>query len=107
MRSKEELADYRYFEDPDLPLVEVNEQDDQIILIAEMPGVTKEDIELKSTNYSMTISTKKNVIGRNYYKEIDLPSAIDPNYAKARYQNGILEVKLKKIEEQQKKIKID
>jgi len=26
MRSKEDLADYRYFEDPDLPLVEVNEE---------------------------------------------------------------------------------
>jgi len=26
MRSKEESADYRYFEDPDLPLVEVNEE---------------------------------------------------------------------------------
>jgi len=89
------------------PLTEFNEQDDQIIVICEMPGVTKEDIELKATTHSITISTKTKSKGRKYYKEVELPSAINSDYARARYTNGILEVTLKKIDEQQKNIKVD
>ncbi len=89
------------------PLVEVNEEQDQIIIIAEMPGVSKEDIELNATNRSITISTEKIVSGRSYLKEIDLPAAIDSDYAKARYTNGILEVRLKKIKEKGKPIDIE
>ena len=89
------------------PLVEINEEEDQIILVAEMPGVNKEDIELNATNRSITISTQKIVSGRSYFKEIDLPAAINQDYAKARYTNGILEVRLKNIKEQGKFIDID
>lgn len=89
------------------PLVEVNEEEDQIILIAEMPGVNKEDIELNATNTSITISTEKIVSGRSYFKEIDLPAPINSDYAKARYTNGILEVKLKKLKEKGKSIDIE
>ena len=89
-----------------VPLVEVNEGVDQIIVIAEMPGVDRDDIELKSTSHSITISTK-DTANRHYYKEVELPSTINTDYAKARYQNGILEIKLKKVDEKQKDIKID
>jgi HSP20 family protein len=89
------------------PLVEVNEDGKKIIIIAEMPGVTREDIELKATSNSITISTKEGPMSRKYYKEVDLPSTIDSNYAKARYTNGILEVTLKKIDEKHTSIKID
>ena len=88
------------------PLVEVNEEEEIIIVIAEMPGVDREDIELKATIHSITISTKENA-NRHYYKEVELPSAINSDYAKARYSNGILEIELKKIDEKHKKIKID
>jgi len=89
------------------PLVEVNEETDQIIVIAEMPGVTRDDIELKATSNSITISTKIGTTGRKYHKEVDLPSPINSSYAKARYQNGILEVKLKKEEQAFSNIEID
>ncbi|TXT65173.1 MAG: Hsp20/alpha crystallin family protein [Promethearchaeota archaeon] len=91
------------------PLVEINEEEDHIIVIAEMPGVTKSDITLKATTHKLTISTEeKSSLGHRYYKEIDLPVAITSDYAKARYANGILEVKLKKeSDEEQKDIHID
>ncbi|MFX1553935.1 MAG: archaeal heat shock protein Hsp20 [Promethearchaeota archaeon] len=89
------------------PMTEVNEEGDQIIVICEMPGVTREEIELKATTNSLTILTKFKDKGRNYYKEVELPSAINSDYARARYTNGILEVKLKKIDEKQTDIKID
>ncbi|MFX1366441.1 MAG: archaeal heat shock protein Hsp20 [Promethearchaeota archaeon] len=89
------------------PLTEVSEQDDNIIIICEMPGVTREEIEIKATTRSLTISTESKDKGRNYYKEIELPSPINSDYARARYTNGILEVKLKKIDEKQTNIKIE
>lgn len=89
------------------PLVEVNEENDQIIVIAEMPGVTKEDVEIKATSRSLTISTKVGTYSRNYRKEVELPYPINSDYAKARLQNGILEVKLKKLDEKHKDIKVD
>jgi HSP20 family protein len=89
------------------PLVEINEEANQLVVIAEMPGVTKGDVELKATSHSLTISTKSDSFGKKYYKEIELPAAINSDYAKARLQNGILEVKLKKIDEKHTKIEID
>ena len=89
------------------PLVEINEEPSQIIVIAEMPGTQKALIELKATSHSLTISTKPSDKSRKYYKEVELPAAINSDYAKARYQNGILEVKLKKIDEKHTNIKVD
>jgi len=104
---KEPISGERKIRKTREPLVEVNEEEDQIILIAEMPGVNKEDIELNATNTSITISTEKIVSGRSYFKEIDLPAPINSDYAKARYTNGILEVKLKKLKEKGKSIDIE
>ncbi len=89
------------------PLVEVNEEEDQIVVIAEMPGVSKEDIEINATNRSLTISTEKNILGRKYFKEIELPNTINSGYAKARYTNGILEIRLKKLKEKEKGTSIE
>jgi len=88
------------------PLVEVSEETDHIVIIAEMPGEEQDDIELKATNHSLTISTKKNA-NRHYYKEVELSSTINSDVAKARYVNGILEVRLKIIDETHKNIKIE
>ena len=104
---KEPISGQRKVRKTREPLVEVNEDQDQIIVIAEMPGVSKEDIELNATNRSITISTEKIVSGRSYFKEIDLPAAIDSDYAKARYTNGILEVRLKRLKEKGKPIDIE
>lgn len=89
------------------PMVEVNEEGDQIVLVAEMPGVSKEDIEITTTNRVLTISTEKNVLGRRYFKEIELPGDIDSDYVKARYTNGILEIRLKKLMKKEKGTSIE
>ncbi|TFF96989.1 MAG: Hsp20/alpha crystallin family protein [Promethearchaeota archaeon] len=91
------------------PLVDINEEEDEIIVIAELPGTEKENIELNATYYTLTISTKdKTNAGYKFYTEVNLPSAVNSDYAKARYTNGILEVKLKKIKSgKQSNIKIE
>ncbi len=77
------------------PLVDVTSGDRVVQVVAEVPGVNKEDIELEGTEDTLTIrvDTEK----RKYYKVVDLPEKVDPNSAKASYKNGVLEVTLNKL----------
>jgi HSP20 family protein len=79
------------------PLVDIVDDQDELIVVAEIPGVRKEDIELSATEHTLAIRAKSDETGRNYEKEVDLPAKINPNIARARYSHGILEVKLQKV----------
>ena len=79
------------------PLVDIVEEGDELIVVAEVPGVKKEDITLSATETTLSIQAKSQDRERNYEKVVDLPAKINPNIAKARYTNGILEVRLEKI----------
>ncbi|MEM1569200.1 MAG: archaeal heat shock protein Hsp20 [Candidatus Bathyarchaeia archaeon] len=76
------------------PLVDVIEKEDEIIVVAELPGVEKEQIQVNATEKSLTI--RVDAPDRRYRKELELPDTIDPKSSKATYKNGVLEVKLKK-----------
>ncbi|NVM52388.1 MAG: Hsp20/alpha crystallin family protein [Candidatus Helarchaeota archaeon] len=76
------------------PLVDIIEEDTEIIVIAEIPGVIKSDINLNTTETMLTLSV--DTPKRKYFKEILFPYEVDPNSVKAHYKNGILEIKLKK-----------
>ncbi len=89
------------------PLVDVIEEQDKINVIAEVPGVSREEINIEVLDENkLKISTTGK---KKYYKEVVLPSAVDPDSAKATYSNGVLEVVLKKKEtvKEGKKIKIE
>lgn len=75
------------------PLVDVIDEDGTVKVVAEVPGVTKDDIKLDATERTLTVSVEAE---RKYYKTVDLPAEIDPESAKATYKNGILEVTLTK-----------
>lgn len=76
------------------PLIDIMEEKDVIKIIAEVPGVEKSDIKLNCSEKSLTISvdTEK----RKYYKELELPTEVDPKISKASYKNGVLEITLTK-----------
>lgn len=76
------------------PLVDIMTEKDEIIIVAELPGVEKNDIKLNATEKTLTISV--DTPKRKYYKELELPEKVDPKSAKASYKNGVLEVRLKK-----------
>ncbi len=76
------------------PLVDIMEADpDELKIIVELPGVRKEDIKLKTTERTMLITAGHGEY--NYQKKLDLPVEVQPETAKARYNNGVLEVTLK------------
>ncbi|NIW11257.1 MAG: Hsp20 family protein, partial [Gammaproteobacteria bacterium] len=74
--------------------------DKEVKVIAELPGVEKEDIKLHGTEDMLTISV--DTPQRKYYKELELPESVDPKSAETSYKNGVLEVTLKKTEKKKK-----
>ncbi len=89
------------------PLIDVIETDDEVQVIAEMPGVRKEDIDLNATERSLEIKAEGE--NRRYHEVVELPCEVIPDSAKARYNNGVLEVVFKKKhpEKKGKKIKVE
>ena len=83
------------------PLVDVLETDGEVKVIAELPGVEKKDIKLHATEENLTISV--DTPEKKYYKEVELPSNVDPKQADSAYKNGVLEVTLKQRKEEKKK----
>jgi HSP20 family protein len=78
------------------PLVDVIEEDKAVVIVAELPGVERNDINLHAIEDHLTVSV--NTPNRKYRKELTLPARVDPKSASASYKNGVLEVRLKKLE---------
>jgi len=76
------------------PLVDVIDEGNSLLVIAELPGVSREDIfiEVKADILELKAEAKD----RKYSKEILLPSPVDADSLKSSYKNGVLEIKLKK-----------
>lgn len=72
------------------PPTDVLSSEDEVSVTLEMPGVEKEDIDLKVTERELTISvdTEK----RKYHKVLQLPAAVKPETTKATYKNGVLDI---------------
>jgi len=78
------------------PLVDVIEEDRATVIVAELPGVEKDDINLHAIEDHLTVSVSTH--NQKYRKELTLTTRVDPKSAWASYKNGVLEVKLKKLE---------
>ena len=93
------------------PALDVYQDKDQFTVVAELPGLKKEEIELSLHDGVLTISgerkqEKKGEEGyRNerffgrFQRSVTLPASVDGNKVKATYQDGILKVVLPKAEE--------
>ena len=76
------------------PLVDVIDENENIRVVAEIPGVSKDDITLYVTERSVTIEV--DTPERRYYKELGLPVEVDESSARSTYKNGVLETVLVK-----------
>lgn len=95
------------------PAVDIYEEGDDLVLKAELPGLNKDDIEVKVTDDYITISGEKKkeekVEEKNYYRyersygsfsrTFRLPVEIQTDKAKAKFENGVLEIRIPKTEE--------
>lgn len=76
--------------------VDVYETDDGVRLVADLPGVEKDDLSLQCDGETLTIRAAGD---RHEYEErIRLPATVDERSASASFNNGILEVTFEKTE---------
>ncbi|MEM2856381.1 MAG: Hsp20/alpha crystallin family protein [Candidatus Nitrosocaldaceae archaeon] len=84
------------------PLTHIIETEDEVIVTVDLPCATKNDIQIKSTEDTLTIKASLNkelsLIEKFdcYNKHIKLPTRVEPKESKAYFNNGVLQVKLKK-----------
>lgn len=68
----------------------LDEKNKTLKLLAEMPGVEKQDIKVTVEDRTACISAERG--DRKYLAEIPLKYRVDENSAKTTYANGVLEV---------------
>ena len=89
-----------------LPSLEVTERGGKLVVRADLPGLTKDDVKVEVRDDALCIEGERRqeredkrkglyrserTYGR-FYREVPLPEGIDPEQAKASFKNGVLEV---------------
>lgn len=98
-----------------VPAVNVEETQDQLVLTAEMPGMSHSDIDIELENNILTISGEKQETreekdeDRRYHlwerrfgsfqRSFTLPRTVSAEDIEARFQDGILHVHMPKVPE--------
>ena len=77
------------------PVVDVFDEEAEVLVIAEMPGVAEEKIKIDVKGDVLNISAENK--DRKYAKEVLLPCAVDAEATKVSYKNGIVEITLPKL----------
>jgi HSP20 family protein len=103
------------------PTVDIYEENSDVVVKAELPGIKKEDIDVSLNDDILTISGEKKkeekvekkdycTIERSYgsfSRSFRLPSEVKTDKADAKFKDGVLEIKIPMtVESKKKKIKV-
>lgn len=103
------------------PSVDIYENEHNLILTAELPGIEEKDIEIKIEDNTLTLKGERNFeketkeenyhrVERAYgsfYRSFTLPHYVDEDNIEAAHENGILRISMpKKPELKPRKVKI-
>jgi HSP20 family protein len=95
------------------PPVDIEETENAYILRAELPGLTKDDLQITLENNVLRLSgerkVEKNVDQGNYHRiervfgtfsrSFALPHEVDAEHVQARFENGVLTLTVPKAEQ--------
>jgi HSP20 family protein len=95
------------------PRVDITETDDDIVIVAELPGVTKDDVKLTVQEGVLTIRGEKKAskevdedsyhrcerVYGSFSRSFTLPRTVASDKVKATFKDGLLKVSLPKAEE--------
>ncbi|MBP7050736.1 MAG: Hsp20/alpha crystallin family protein [Phycisphaerae bacterium] len=101
-----------FFNERGWPAIDVAEKDDAVVVRAEVPGCTPDDIEISVYGNTLTLSGEKKEShedkGDGYYhlestygsfrRDIPMPTEVDPDKIEAVVKDGVLSVTLPKAE---------
>ena len=76
------------------PITDLFDEKEEVIIIAELPGVGEKDIKLDLKGDTLEISAQRGE--RKYYKEVLIPAEVKAETMSSSYKTGILEVRIKK-----------
>jgi HSP20 family protein len=76
------------------PLVDLFDEEDKIIIIAEIPGVEEEKIKIEVKDDILELKAENS--DKKYHKEILLPSKVKKESVRSTYKNGVLEITISK-----------
>jgi HSP20 family protein len=93
------------------PQMDIYETPDEIIILAEIAGVNKEDLELEISSKAVKVHGNRTEFPRlenatyrlaeiqygRFERILYLPSPIDPEVVSASYSNGLLTIRLAKL----------
>ncbi|MBI5730350.1 MAG: Hsp20/alpha crystallin family protein [Ignavibacteriales bacterium] len=102
------------------PRIDISEDKDNINVLAEIPGVTKENIKITLQDNVLTIEGEKKKETeqkeKNYFRSermygsfkrcFTLPDLVDSEKVEAKFEDGMLNIQLKKIEQKVKSEKV-
>lgn len=100
-----------------VPSIDISETDTSFEILAQVPGISKDDIHINLENSRLTISGErkfeKEENGKKFHRvetqygsfsrSFQLPDSIDQESIKATYENGILAITISKKEEEAKR----
>jgi HSP20 family protein len=73
------------------PVVDIFEEDDHVLVVAEMPGITAEDVRVTVEDDLLTISAERG--DKKYRKEVLLPASSTREKTQVTCNNGVVEIK--------------
>lgn len=76
------------------PLVDVHEEDDHVLVLAEIPGVSKKNVRLDLADDRLTLGARRGEI--HYQKEVILPGSFSQEQMRWDCRNGILTIRLQR-----------
>lgn len=93
------------------PAVDVAEDEQEVTVRAEIPGMDPKDLDVTITGNHLVLAGEKKEStekqGKGFYhsesrfgafrRSIPLPEAVDPDNIEAEYAQGVLEIRLKKL----------
>ena len=82
------------FEDVREPMVDVHEEEDHVLVLAEIPGVSKKDVQLDIEGNVLTIQAQRGE--KRYRKDVTLPVAFPRDAMRWDCINGILKIRFER-----------
>jgi HSP20 family protein len=95
-----------------VPHTDIYEENDQLVMKTELPGINKEDVNITLEGDRLTIrAEKKEAVVEDaacyarerqygqYFRSVTLPFPVKEDKVTANFENGVLELRLSKAEE--------